>query len=89
VRDVSLDIAPGEFQRVGPTAAARTLLNVAAGLLSPARDGARFRRAAAASIAVSAMFQTEALMPGAPRVTTCWPGCSFAASGGAGRHPGR
>jgi NitT/TauT family transport system ATP-binding protein len=67
VRDVTLDIAPGEFVSVvGPTGCGKsTLLNVAAGLLEPSSGTVRVFGEALAGINKRAgyMFQTEALMP--------------------------
>jgi NitT/TauT family transport system ATP-binding protein len=67
VRDVSLDIAPGEFVSVvGPTGCGKsTLLNVAAGLLEPSTGSVRVFGEPLVGINRRAgyMFQTEALMP--------------------------
>jgi NitT/TauT family transport system ATP-binding protein len=67
VRDVTLDIAPGEFVSVvGPTGCGKsTLLNVAAGLLEPSSGTVQVFGAPLAGINRRAgyMFQTEALMP--------------------------
>ncbi|MGB2816281.1 MAG: ABC transporter ATP-binding protein [Burkholderiaceae bacterium] len=67
VRDVTLDIAPGEFVSVvGPTGCGKsTLLNVAAGLLEPSSGTVRVFGEPLAGINRRAgyMFQTEALMP--------------------------
>lgn len=67
VRDVTLDIAPGEFVSVvGPTGCGKsTLLNVAAGLLEPSSGAVRVFGEPLAGINKRAgyMFQTEALMP--------------------------
>ena len=67
VRDVSLDIAPGEFVSVvGPTGCGKsTLLNVAAGLLEPSSGTVHVFGEPLAGINRRAgyMFQTEALMP--------------------------
>jgi NitT/TauT family transport system ATP-binding protein len=67
VRDVTLDIAPGEFVSVvGPTGCGKsTLLNVAAGLLEPSSGTVHVFGAPLAGINRRAgyMFQTEALMP--------------------------
>ena len=67
VRDVDLDIAPGEFVSVvGPTGCGKsTLLNVAAGLLEPSTGSVTVFGEPLAGINRRAgyMFQTEALMP--------------------------
>ncbi|HSQ10956.1 MAG TPA: ABC transporter ATP-binding protein [Burkholderiaceae bacterium] len=67
VRDVSLDIAPGEFVSVvGPTGCGKsTLLNVAAGLLEPSSGTVHVFGEPLAGINRRAgyMFQSEALMP--------------------------
>jgi NitT/TauT family transport system ATP-binding protein len=67
VRDVTLDIAPGEFVSVvGPTGCGKsTLLNVAAGLLEPSAGSVTVFGELLAGINRRAgyMFQTEALMP--------------------------
>ncbi|HQR56582.1 MAG TPA: ABC transporter ATP-binding protein [Burkholderiaceae bacterium] len=67
VRDVTLDIAPGEFVSVvGPTGCGKsTLLNVAAGLLEPSAGSVTVFGEPLAGINRRAgyMFQTEALMP--------------------------
>ena len=67
VRDVTLDIAPGEFLSVvGPTGCGKsTLLNVAAGLLDPSAGTVHVFGEPLAGINRRAgyMFQTEALMP--------------------------
>ncbi|MFO0100836.1 MAG: ABC transporter ATP-binding protein [Betaproteobacteria bacterium] len=67
VRDVSLDIAAGEFVSVvGPTGCGKsTLLNVAAGLLEPSAGSVLVFGQPLAGINARAgyMFQTEALMP--------------------------
>jgi NitT/TauT family transport system ATP-binding protein len=67
VRDVTLDIAPGEFVSVvGPTGCGKsTLLNVAAGLLEPSAGSVTVFGETLAGINRRAgyMFQTEALMP--------------------------
>jgi len=67
VRDVSLDVAPGEFVSVvGPTGCGKsTLLNVAAGLLEPSAGTVRVFGEPLAGINGRAgyMFQSEALMP--------------------------
>ncbi len=67
VRDVTLDVAPGEFVSVvGPTGCGKsTLLNVAAGLLEPSSGSVRVFGAPLAGINSRAgyMFQSEALMP--------------------------
>jgi NitT/TauT family transport system ATP-binding protein len=67
VRDVTLDIAPGEFVSVvGPTGCGKsTLLNVAAGLLEPSSGTVHVFGAPLAGINRRAgyMFQSEALMP--------------------------
>jgi NitT/TauT family transport system ATP-binding protein len=67
VRDVSLDIAPGEFVSVvGPTGCGKsTLLNVAAGLLEPSSGTVQVFGKPLTGINRRAgyMFQTEALMP--------------------------
>jgi NitT/TauT family transport system ATP-binding protein len=67
VRDVTLDIAPGEFVSVvGPTGCGKsTLLNVAAGLLEPSAGTVDVfgRRLAGINARAGYMFQSEALMP--------------------------
>jgi NitT/TauT family transport system ATP-binding protein len=67
VRDVTLDVAPGEFVSVvGPTGCGKsTLLNVAAGLLEPSAGTVRIFGEPLAGINARAgyMFQSEALMP--------------------------
>ena len=67
VRDVTLDVAPGEFVSVvGPTGCGKsTLLNVAAGLLEPSGGSVRVFGEPLTAINRRAgyMFQTEALMP--------------------------
>jgi NitT/TauT family transport system ATP-binding protein len=67
VRDVTLDIAPGEFVSVvGPTGCGKsTLLNVAAGLLEPSAGSVTVFGGPLTGINRRAgyMFQTEALMP--------------------------
>jgi NitT/TauT family transport system ATP-binding protein len=67
VRDVTLDVAPGEFVSVvGPTGCGKsTLLNVAAGLLEPSSGSVRVFGSTLAGINARAgyMFQSEALMP--------------------------
>jgi NitT/TauT family transport system ATP-binding protein len=67
VRDVTLDVAPGEFVSVvGPTGCGKsTLLNVAAGLLEPSSGSVRVFGTPLAGINSRAgyMFQSEALMP--------------------------
>jgi NitT/TauT family transport system ATP-binding protein len=67
VRDVTIDIADGEFLSVvGPTGCGKsTLLNVAAGLLEPSAGGVRVFGEPLVGINSRAgyMFQTEALMP--------------------------
>jgi len=67
VRDVTLDIAPGEFVSVvGPTGCGKsTLLNVAAGLLEPSAGSVTVFGEPLAGVNRRAgyMFQTEALMP--------------------------
>ena len=67
VRDVTLDIAPGEFVSVvGPTGCGKsTLLNVAAGLLEPSRGTVHVFGEQLRGINRRAgyMFQAEALMP--------------------------
>jgi len=67
VRDVTLDVAPGEFVSVvGPTGCGKsTLLNVAAGLLEPSAGTIRVFGEPLAGINGRAgyMFQSEALMP--------------------------
>jgi NitT/TauT family transport system ATP-binding protein len=67
VKDVTLDVAPGEFVSVvGPTGCGKsTLLNVAAGLLEPSSGAVRVFGAPLAGINTRAgyMFQSEALMP--------------------------
>jgi NitT/TauT family transport system ATP-binding protein len=67
VRDVSLDIAPGEFVSVvGPTGCGKsTLLNVGAGLLEPSSGSVTVFGEPLSGITRRAgyMFQSEALMP--------------------------
>jgi NitT/TauT family transport system ATP-binding protein len=67
VRDVTLDVAPGEFVSVvGPTGCGKsTLLNVAAGLLEPSSGTVHVFGAPLLGINRRAgyMFQSEALMP--------------------------
>jgi NitT/TauT family transport system ATP-binding protein len=67
VRDVSLDIAPGEFVSVvGPTGCGKsTLLNVGAGLLEPSAGSVRVFGELLSGVNRRAgyMFQAEALMP--------------------------
>jgi NitT/TauT family transport system ATP-binding protein len=67
VRDVTLDVAPGEFVSVvGPTGCGKsTLLNVAAGLLEPSTGSVQVFGEPLVGINGRAgyMFQTEALMP--------------------------
>ena len=67
VRDVSLDIAPGEFVSVvGPTGCGKsTLLNVGAGLLEPSSGSVTVFGEPLSGINRRAgyMFQSEALMP--------------------------
>jgi NitT/TauT family transport system ATP-binding protein len=67
VKDVTLDIAPGEFVSVvGPTGCGKsTLLNVGAGLLEPSSGSVRVFGAPLQGINRRAgyMFQAEALMP--------------------------
>jgi len=67
VRDVTLDIAPGEFVSVvGPTGCGKsTLLNVGAGLLEPSSGSVRVFGEVLGSVNRRAgyMFQSEALMP--------------------------
>jgi len=67
VRDVSLDIAPGEFVSVvGPTGCGKsTLLNVGAGLLEPSAGSVRVFGELRSGVNRRAgyMFQAEALMP--------------------------
>jgi len=67
IRDVSLDVAPGEFVSVvGPTGCGKsTLLNVAAGLLEPSSGAVRVFGEPLVGINRRAgyMFQSEALMP--------------------------
>ncbi len=67
VRDVTLDVAEGEFVSVvGPTGCGKsTLLNVAAGLLAPSSGTVSVFGQALAGINRRAgyMFQTESLMP--------------------------
>ena len=67
VRDVTLDVAPGEFVSVvGPTGCGKsTLLNVAAGLLEPSAGTIHVFGEPLAGINGRAgyMFQSEALMP--------------------------
>ena len=67
VRDVTLNVAPGEFVSVvGPTGCGKsTLLNMAAGLLAPSAGQVRVFGEPLAGINVRAgyMFQTESLMP--------------------------
>ncbi|MCU0952116.1 MAG: ABC transporter ATP-binding protein [Burkholderiaceae bacterium] len=67
VRDVTLDITPGEFVSVvGPTGCGKsTLLNVGAGLLAPSAGSVRVFGEPLSGVNRRAgyMFQTEALMP--------------------------
>ena len=67
MRDVTLDVAPGEFVSVvGPTGCGKsTLLNVAAGLLEPSAGSIRVFGEPLGGVNRRAgyMFQTEALMP--------------------------
>ena len=67
VRDVTLDVAPGEFVSVvGPTGCGKsTLLNVAAGLLAPSSGQVRVFGAPLQGLNARAgyMFQAESLMP--------------------------
>ena len=67
VRDVTLDIAPGEFVSVvGPTGCGKsTLLNVAAGLLAPSAGTVDVfgQRLDGINARAGYMFQSEALMP--------------------------
>lgn len=67
VKDVTLNIAPGEFVSVvGPTGCGKsTLLNVGAGLLAPSSGSVKVFGQPLAGINARAgyMFQTEALMP--------------------------
>jgi NitT/TauT family transport system ATP-binding protein len=67
VRDVTLDVAPGEFVSVvGPTGCGKsTLLNVAAGLLEPSAGSVHVfgERLAGINDRAGYMFQSEALMP--------------------------
>ena len=67
VRDVTLDVAPGEFVSVvGPTGCGKsTLLNVAAGLLEPSAGTVHVFGEPLSGVNRRAgyMFQTEALMP--------------------------
>ncbi|HQR21576.1 MAG TPA: ABC transporter ATP-binding protein, partial [Burkholderiaceae bacterium] len=67
VRDVSLDVAPGEFVSVvGPTGCGKsTLLNVGAGLLEPSSGSVHVFGEPLVGINRRAgyMFQSEALMP--------------------------
>jgi len=67
VRDVTLDVAPGEFVSVvGPTGCGKsTLLNVGAGLLEPSSGEVRVfgERLAGLNRRAGYMFQSEALMP--------------------------
>src|SRR5512141_1695776 len=67
VRDVTLDVAPGEFVSVvGPTGCGKsTLLNVAAGLLEPSAGSVRVFGELLESINSRAgyLFQADGLMP--------------------------
>ncbi|MCM5682479.1 ABC transporter ATP-binding protein [Schlegelella sp. S2-27] len=67
VRDVTLDVAPGEFVSVvGPTGCGKsTLLNVAAGLLAPSSGQVQVFGAPLQGLNARAgyMFQAESLMP--------------------------
>ncbi len=67
VRDVTLDVAPGEFVAVvGPTGCGKsTLLNVGAGLLEPSSGTVKVFGESLAGVNRRAgyMFQTDALMP--------------------------
>lgn len=82
VRDVTLDIAPGEFVSVvGPTGCGKsTLLNMAAGLLEPSAGCVRVFGEPLAGINRRAgyMFQAEALMPWRTAVANVAAGLEFA-----------
>ena len=84
VRDVTLDVAPGEFVSVvGPTGCGKsTLLNVAAGLLEPSAGTIHVFGAPLAGINGRAgyMFQSEALMPWRTARQNVMPGWSSTAS---------
>ena len=81
VRDVTLDIAPGEFVSVvGPTGCGKsTLLNVAAGLLDPSSGSVRVFGAPLTGINARAgyMFQSEALMPWRTTIANVTAGLEF------------
>jgi NitT/TauT family transport system ATP-binding protein len=87
VRDVTLDVAPGEFVSVvGPTGCGKsTLLNVAAGLLEPSAGSVRVFGNALAGINRRAgyMFQTEALMPWRTARQNVMAGLEFRGASGA------
>ena len=81
VRDVTLDIAPGEFVSVvGPTGCGKsTLLNVGAGLLEPSSGSVEAFGAPLAGINARAgyMFQSEALMPWRSALANVMAGLQF------------
>jgi NitT/TauT family transport system ATP-binding protein len=85
VRDVSLDVGPGEFVSVvGPTGCGKsTLLNVAAGLLDPSAGEVHVfgERLAGINRRAGYMFQSEALMPWRTARANVMAGLEFRGSG--------
>ena len=81
VRDASLAVAPGEFVSVvGPTGCGKTtLLNVAAGLLSPSSGSVEIRGVPLSGINAHAgyMFQADALMPWRSAIANVAAGLEF------------
>ena len=81
VKDVSLDVAAGEFVSVvGPTGCGKsTLLNVAAGLLRPSSGSVRVFGEPLTGVNRKAgyMFQTEALMPWRTALANVMAGLEF------------
>ncbi|MFL6698550.1 MAG: ABC transporter ATP-binding protein [Vitreoscilla sp.] len=81
VRDVSLQVAPGEFVSVvGPTGCGKsTLLNMAAGLLAPSTGQVRVFGQPLAGLNRRAgyMFQAESLMPWRTALGNVMAGLSF------------
>jgi NitT/TauT family transport system ATP-binding protein len=81
VRDIDLDVAPGEFVSVvGPTGCGKsTLLNIAAGLLAPSRGTVSVFGAPLEGINARAgyMFQSEALMPWRTALANVMAGLEF------------